>query len=75
MIGLYLLTTRQLEKDKTVKFGMSMRLEHRLFDYLQIFGDSKYIYYYEFLENVSRDEIIDIENEILEIEKNLKSQN
>jgi predicted helicase len=69
MIGLYLLTTRQLEKDKTIKFGMSMRLEHRLFDYLQIFSDSKYIYYYEFLENVSRDEILDIENEILQLHK------
>ena len=69
MIGLYLLTTRQLEKDKTIKFGMSMRLEYRWIDYLQIFGDSKYIYYYQFLDNLIREEILDIENEILLLHK------
>ena len=36
MIGLYLLTTEQLIKDKTIKFGMSMRLEYRWIDYLAI---------------------------------------
>ena len=46
MIGLYLLTTNQLAKDKTIKFGMSMRIEYRWIDYLAIFNDSKYIYYF-----------------------------
>ena len=46
MIGLYLLTTNQLAKDETIKFGMSMRIEYRWIDYLAIFSDSKYVYYY-----------------------------
>ena len=67
--GLYLLTTNQLIKDKTIKFGMSMRIEYRWIDYLAIFNDSKYVYYYEILDNLSREEIIDIESEILELHK------
>jgi predicted helicase len=70
MIGLYLLTTAQLEKDKTIKFGMSMRIEYRWIDYLIIFNDSKYVYYYEFLDNLTRKEILDIEDEILQLHKN-----
>ncbi len=50
MIGLYILTTNKLAKDKTIKFGMSMRLEYRWIDYLAIFSNFKYIYYYEFLD-------------------------
>jgi len=69
MIGLYLLTTNQLEKDETVKFGMSMRIEYRWIDYLAIFSDSRYIYYYEFLDNLTRDDILDIEDEILQLHK------
>lgn len=70
MIGLYLLTTNQLAKDETIKFGMSMRLEYRWIDYLAIFGDSKYVYYYEFLDKLSREEILVIEDEILQLHKN-----
>ena len=69
MIGLYLLITQQLEKDETIKFGMSMRLEYRWLDYLAIFNDSKYIYYYEFLDYLSRDQILNIENEIIQLHK------
>ena len=69
MIGLYLLTTKQLEKDGTIKFGMSMRLEYRWIDYLVIFNDSKYIYYYEILDNLTRNQILDIEDEIIELHK------
>jgi hypothetical protein len=65
MIGLYLLTSNQLEKDNTIKFGMSMRIEYRWIDYLAIFNDSKYIYYYEFIESFTREDIVIIENEIL----------
>ena len=70
MIGLYLLLTEQLIKDKTIKFGMSMRLEYRWIDYLSIFSDSKYVYYYEFLNPLSREDILDIEDEILQLHKN-----
>lgn len=74
MIGLYLLTTNQLEKDKTIKFGMSMRLEYRWIDYLAIFSDSKYIYYYEFLDKLTREEILIIEDVILQLHKNERNE-
>ena len=74
MIGLYLLTTKQLEKDKTIKFGMSMRLEYRWIDYLVIFNDSKYIYYYEFLDQLTREEILNIENEIIQLHKHKRNE-
>lgn len=70
MIGLYLLSTEQLIKEKTIKFGMSMRLEYRWIDYLSIFSDSKYVYYYEFLDKLTREDILDIEDEILQLHKN-----
>jgi hypothetical protein len=58
-----------LEALETIKFGMSMRLEYRWIDYLVIFSNSKYLYYYEFLDNLTREEILDIENEILQLHK------
>jgi superfamily II DNA or RNA helicase len=70
MIGLYLLTTNILEKERTVKFGMSMRLQYRWIDYLAIFADSRYIYYYDFTDVLTKDQVFDIEKEILELHKN-----
>ena len=67
MIGLYILTTLSLEKEQTIKFGMSMRIEYRWIDYLVIFSTSKYIYYYEFLDKLTREEIISIEYEVLQL--------
>ena len=75
MIGLYLLTTTQLEISQTIKFGMSMRIEYRWIDYLIIFGDSRYVYYYEFLDNLQREDIIIIESKILKIHKNERNYN
>ena len=74
MIGIYLLTTEQLKKDETIKFGMSMRIEYRWIDYLAIFRNSKYVYYYEFLDNLTRDEILVIEYEILQLHKNERNE-
>jgi len=74
MIGLYLLTTNQLAKDETIKFGMSMRIEYRWIDYLAIFSDSKYVYYYEFLDKLTREEILVIEDEILQLHKNERNE-
>ena len=74
MIGLYLLTTSQLAKDETIKFGMSMRIEYRWIDYLAIFSDSKYVYYYEFLDELTREEILIIEDEILQLHKNERNE-
>ena len=36
---------------------------------MAIFNDSKYIYYYEFLDNLTRYQILDIENEIIQLHK------
>ena len=74
MIGLYILTTNQLAKDETIKFGMSMRIEYRWIDYLAIFSDSKYVYYYEFLDKLSREAILIIEDEILQLHKNERNE-
>ena len=77
MIGLYILSTTILKQLKTIKFGMSMRLNQRLFDYLIVFGDSTYEYYYEFENIYTREEILSIESEILclhEKERNLGYQ-
>jgi superfamily II DNA or RNA helicase len=70
MIGLYILITKLLQKEKTIKFGMSMRIEYRWIDYLAIFNDSKYVYYYEFLDNLTREQILSIEEEIIQMHKN-----
>ena len=73
MIGLYILTTNLLEKEKTIKFGMSMRIEYRWIDYLIIFNDAKYIYYYEFIDNLTREEIYSIEQDIIELYKHKRN--
>ena len=65
MKGLYILITNALEKNNTIKFGMSMRLEYRWIDYLDVFSDSKYIYYYEILDDLNRSEILELETEII----------
>ena len=75
MIGLYLLITNQLAKDETIKFGMSMRIEYRWIDYLAIFNDSKYVYYYEFIDKLTREEILIIENKILQLHQNKRNHN
>jgi superfamily II DNA or RNA helicase len=67
MIGLYLLITNVLEKLRTIKFGMSMRLEYRWIDYLQIFNDAKYVYYYEFIDILTREQVLLIESEIIQL--------
>ena len=51
-----------------------MRIQYRWIDYLAIFSDSKYIYYYEFLDNLSREEILDIEGEILQLHKEERNE-
>jgi predicted helicase len=61
--GLYILSNSLLKNEKTVKFGMSMRLNYRWQDYLQIFSDSEYLYCY--LINKSKNEILSYERDIL----------
>lgn len=44
-----------------------MRIEYRWIDYLVIFSDSRYEYYYEIIDNLTREEILSIEYEVIEI--------
>lgn len=74
MIGLYLLSTTVLNIMKIIKFGMSMRIEFRWIDYLSIFADSKYEYFYEFIGEYTRTEILEIENEIIQIFQNKRNE-
>ena len=52
-----------------------MRIEYRWIDYLAIFSDSKYVYYYEFLDKLTLKEILIIEDEILQLHKNERNHN
>jgi predicted helicase len=74
MIGLYLLTTTLLERLRVIKFGMSMRIEFRWIDYLSVFQNSKYAYYYEFVDDLSRNDILEIENEIIQIYQDKRNE-
>lgn len=47
MKGIYILTNSHLEKCNTIKIGMSMRLEERVFDYDKVFSNNKYLYCYK----------------------------
>ena len=39
-----------------------------------LFSDSKYVYYYEFLDELTREEILIIEDEILQLHKNERNE-
>ena len=65
MKGLYILTTNILKLHNTIKFGMSMRLEYRWIDYLSIFNDAEYLYYYEFIDDITKEHILYIEDIII----------
>ncbi len=67
--GLYILTSSFLTQLNCYKFGMSLRLNQRWFDYTQVFKDPKYLYCYEFLSNNSKEEIFYIEKILLDSTK------
>lgn len=71
--GLYILTSPCLEFLKTKKFGMSMRLDQRWFDYTSVFSNPKYLFCYEFITNNSKEEIFYIEQILLEKTKDKQS--
>ena len=75
MKGLYILTNNLLTSLNTIKFGMSMRLEYRWIDYFDVFNDCKYIYYYEILDELNRNDILRLEKEIIDIYKDKRNYN
>jgi hypothetical protein len=73
MKGLYILTTDLLSSLNTIKFGMSMRLQYRWIDYFDVFNDCKYLYYYEVLDELNRNDILRLEKEIINIYKDKRN--
>jgi superfamily II DNA or RNA helicase len=76
MKGLYIVTSNRLEQllptpinKKTLKFGMSENIEHRVFDYHMIYPDARYRYCYIFKNHNTRKEILQIEKFILDYTK------
>lgn len=65
MKGLYILTNNILVNQNTIKLGMSMTLENRIFDYSKVFTNNKYLYCYH-LKKVDKNKILYIEKKILD---------
>lgn len=72
MIGLYILTNLVLDAFKTIKIGMSMRLEERLYDYEICFANNRYLFCYEL--ETTKDVILIIEAHILKLTKHLNNR-
>jgi superfamily II DNA or RNA helicase len=66
MIGLYIISCEALKLLKTLKIGMSMRLNERVYDYDIIFKNTQYLLCYEFLNDLTRQDILEIEKIILD---------
>lgn len=71
MKGLYILVNPVLRILNTIKIGMSMRLEERIFDYDVCFAGNEYVYCYEL--DTTKDIILTIESHILECTKNMNN--
>lgn len=71
MRGLYILTNQFLEDNQTIKFGMSLRLNERLFDYDAVFTNNRYLYCY--IMELNKEHILFLEKIILE--KTIKFRN
>lgn len=72
MKGIYILLNKHLEFNKTIKIGMSLDLENRLYDYESVFANNYYVYCY-ILDNYDFNYIHSIETIILN--KTLKYRN
>ncbi len=74
MRGLYILINPLLESVNTIKLGMSMRLQERLFDYNYVFMNNTYYYCYV-TPNITKEQILYIEKLVLDktIEKRNKT--
>ena len=66
MIGLYILINGVLNKNKTFKFGMSMRLHERWYDYSDTFEDPRYHCIFIFNTELDIKQVKFLEGKILE---------
>ena len=66
MIGLYILTALALEyENKAFKFGMSIRLHERWYDYSDTFSDPRYHCIFKIKSNLNDKNVKFLESEIL----------
>ena len=65
MKGLYIACSPLLDKINAIKFGMSLRLQSRIFDYVTYFGSPYYYACYQFPDDHTYSEILYFEKLIL----------
>lgn len=65
MIGLYILISSLLNELKTFKFGMSVRLHERWYDYSDTFSDPKYHCIFKFKKEIPKGKVKFLEGEVL----------
>ena len=65
MIGLYILISSLLNELKTFKFGMSMRIHERWYDYSDTFSDPKYHCIFKFKKEIPKEKVKFLEGEVL----------
>jgi len=73
MKGLYILSSSLLKSIKTLKIGMSEKLENRWSNYKCFIPDAHYLYCYEILNNLTKKDILYLESLILN--ETIKSRN
>ncbi len=74
MKGLYVLSSGILDKEKTLKFGMSECLENRIISYKNTFSDPYYLGCYQLNNDHNKSEIMSIESHILQLTINYKTK-
>lgn len=73
MRGIYILTCDALQQMKTIKIGMSLKIEKRWYDYEKFFNNCHYLFCY-ILNDYSKDYILSIEKTILDLTKQFKTE-
>lgn len=73
MRGIYILSNTVLEKLSTIKIGMSMNLQNRLYNYRNVFSNNKFLFIYE-MKNYDKDHILFIEDIIKKYTSKFQSE-
>ncbi len=73
MKGLYILDSSHLKLNKTLKMGMSEKLENRWANYKCFIPDAHYLYCYEFLDDLTKKDILYLESLVLNETKDLRN--
>ncbi len=73
MRGLYILDSSHLKLNNTLKIGMSEKLENRWANYKCFIPDAHYLYCYEFLDDLTKKDILYLESLVLNETKHLRN--